>query len=203
MYWPEKWLTILFKQKESFPERAFSWNGLQLNDPREFNEDIINKGVSRIKRDKTRPMGHPQASNRKKLLPPRALKGQGGEMEFGEPDKHWSQGRGHCQKIHPKAGKGFSLLPLPQSPTGWIQSESGLQNFPGGPVVKTLVFPLQGTRLDPIKEVPHTTQSGQKEGGIKEGSHRGANIKHFVDVHRARKGLGECMKRIISTTNPQ
>ena len=52
MYWPEKWLSILFKQKESFPERAFSWNRLQLNDPREFNEDIINKGVSRIKRDK-------------------------------------------------------------------------------------------------------------------------------------------------------
>ena len=70
-------------------------------------------------------------------------------------------------------------------------------------MVKTLVLPLQGTRLDPVREVSHTTERGQKEGGKKEGSHRGANIKHFVDMHRARKGLGECMKRIISITNPQ
>ena len=55
---------------------------------RDFNEDIINKGVSRIKTDKIRPLGHPWASNRKKLLPLRALKGQGEEMESGEPDKH-------------------------------------------------------------------------------------------------------------------
>ena len=26
---------------------------------RDFNEDIINKGVSRIKTDKIRPLGHP------------------------------------------------------------------------------------------------------------------------------------------------
>ena len=37
---------------------AASQNRLQLNDPRDFNEDIINEGV-RIKRDKTTgaPMG--------------------------------------------------------------------------------------------------------------------------------------------------
>ena len=57
-------------------------------------------------------MGHPRASNSGNLLPLGALKGQGEEMEFLEPDESWSQRRGCKQIIHPKSGKGFSLLPL-------------------------------------------------------------------------------------------
>ena len=53
----------------------------------------------------------------------------------------------------------------------------------------------------PVRKVPHTTQSGQKEREKQEGSHRGANIIHFVDVQRARKGLAECMKRSASPTH--
>lgn len=77
-------------------------------------------------------------------------------MKFLEPSKSWSPRKGQYQKVHPKAGRDFSLL----SPTYLLLVEL---NWKAGS--------------------------------------RGANIMHFVDMHRVAKGGGgQGIKRIMHTS---
>lgn len=114
-------------------------------------------------------------------------------MESGEPDNHWSQGR--LMPENTSQSRQGILSPTPPNLLLMNWSESGCRTS-----LKTSVktwVPTVGTRLlIPVREVPNTTHHTEwpKRKGKTGRKSQGANIIHFVDVHRARKGLGNAWR---------